>query len=136
MLLYYIYYTKYLCNGMLIISLLVIVCAMYAYSINSQRPDDDPKKKDFHPAAIFLASFTWPFFLLAFTLLLLLRFILFILKAIAYGIFLILFTLALVGARKPFIFKIMNYIGDALLEANTLLIKLFLSPWANEPETA
>jgi hypothetical protein len=118
----------------LVVSLVVTASTAYAYSVNSRRLHDDPKKKDFHPAAVFLATFTWPFFLLAFTLLFILRFIVLILKAIAYGIFLILFTLALVGARKPFIFRIMNTIGDALLEANTLLIKLFLRPWANEPQ--
>jgi len=135
MLFYYFFlYYRYLCNGVLVISLVVMASTAYAYSVNSRRLNDDRKKKDFHPAAVFLATFTWPFFLLAFTLLFILRFIVLILKAIAYGIFLILFTLALVGARKPFIFRIMNAIGDALLEANTLLIKLFLRPWANEPQ--
>ncbi len=139
MLLYHLYYVEYLCNGMFIISLLVVVCAVYAYSVNSRRPDDDPQKKDFHPAAIFMVAFTWPFFLFLFFLLSILRIILFVLRAILYGIFLILFTLALVGIRKPFLFilldKIMTSIGDALLEANTLLIRFFFRPWTNEPET-
>ena len=119
---------------MLVTSLLVAAATAYAYSVNSRRPDDDPQKKDFHPAAIFLAPFTWPFFLLVFILLSILRCIFFVLRAIAYGIFLILFTLALVGARKPFILRILNSIGDALLEANMQLVRLFLNPLANEPQ--
>jgi len=119
---------------MLVTSLLVAAATAYAYSVNSRCPDDDPQKKDFHPAAIFLAPFTWPFFLLVFILLSILRCIFFVLRAIAYGIFLILFTLALVGARKPFILRILNSIGDALLEANMQLVRLFLNPLANEPQ--
>jgi hypothetical protein len=123
-----------MCNGVLLISLLVIASTGYAYSVNSRRLNDDPKKKDFHPGLIVIATFTWPFFLLAFILLSILRFMLFILRATAYGIFLLLLTFALVGVRKPFIFKILNAIGDALLEAHTRLIKLFLRPWTYEPQ--
>jgi hypothetical protein len=97
---------------------------------------DDPKKKHFHPAAILMIAFTWPFLAPLIVVLLILRFVFFFLKAILYGIFLVLFSFALIGIRKPFLFrlldKIMTSIGNALLEANTFLIRLFLRPLANE----
>ena len=66
--------------GILILTAAVTACAMYAYYKNTKRPAHDPKKRDFHRAAIFLVPFTWPLFLLAFILLLVLRVILFVLK--------------------------------------------------------
>ena len=45
MLFYYAYYFKYICIGALLVSLLVSVFTMYAYSINSQRTAEDPEKK-------------------------------------------------------------------------------------------
>jgi hypothetical protein len=100
------------------------VFAGYAYHVNSKRPADDPKKKDFYFAAIFLAPIMWPLFLFAFVFL-------FITKAILYFVFLILLTIALFIIRKPFILtwldKIATKIGNILLEANTRLIKLFIS---------
>jgi hypothetical protein len=80
--------------------LTVIACAGYTYYVNSKRADTDPKKQKYHPIAIFLAPFTFPLLILS-------GISIFILRALTYGTFLILFTLALVGARKPFIFKIM-----------------------------
>jgi hypothetical protein len=107
------------------ISVVLWVCTGYAYYINSKLPEDDPNKKDFHPIAILLAPVTLP--LLFFGMI-----SLFILKAIAYSIFLFLFTLALVIIRKPFILvwldKIAKKIGNILLEVNTYLIRLFLNP--------
>jgi hypothetical protein len=100
------------------------VCAGYAYRANAKRPADDPNKKDFYFAAIFLAPITWPLLLFAFVSL-------FIIKAVWYSIFLILLTIALVVVRKPFLLiwldKIATKVGNILLEANTQLIKLFLS---------
>jgi hypothetical protein len=108
----------------------VIACAGYAYYVNSKRPDDDPKKRNYHPVAVILAPITVPLFIF-FSL------SIFIMRVLTYGIFLILFTVALLVIRKPFLLvwlrKTATTIGDALLEANTLLIKLFLKPWANEP---
>lgn len=132
MLLYRLYYVEYLCGGMLIVSLLVAVCAIYAYSVNSRRPDDDPQKRNYHLIAIILAPITFPLFIV-FSL------SIFIMRVLTYGIFLILFTVALIAFRKPFLLawlrKAATTIGDALLEANTLLIKLFLRPWVDRPET-
>ena len=106
--------------------LLIFACAGYAYRINAKRPDDDPKKKDFHPGAFFLAPFTWPFFPLAFIFI-------FVLRILAYGLFLILFTIALIAIRKPFLFiwlvSIATYIGNKLLEANTFLIRIAFGDW-------
>lgn len=98
-----------------------LIFAGYAYRVNAKRPEDDPKKKNFRPTAIFLAPITWPFLILGFILL-------FILKAVLYGIFLVILTIALVVVRKPFIFvwldKIATKIGNILLEANTRLLNL------------
>ncbi|MCK6538763.1 MAG: hypothetical protein L6Q26_01795 [Anaerolineales bacterium] len=53
----------------------------------------------------------------------------FVLRALAYGLFLVLFTVALVVFRKPFLLvwlmKAATKIGTLLLEANTFLIRLF-----------
>ena len=136
MLLYHLFaFGKNICNGVVWISLLAFASAAYAYSVDLRRSADDPKKKNWHPATVFFVPFTWPVFLLAFALLSLLRFFLFILRAVVYGVFLTLFAFALVGVRKPFILKILNFIGDKLLAANALLMNLFLRPWSNEPQT-
>ena len=113
--------------------LLIFACAGYAYRINARRPDDDPKKRDFHPAAIFLAPFTWPFFLFAWI-------VFFVFKALIYGIFLILFTVALLAFRKPFLLiwldNTFTRIGDKLLEANTFLIRIVFGDWGNNSQPA
>lgn len=113
---------------------------MYAYYKNAKRLASDPKKKDFHRAAIFLIPFIWPLFLIAYMLLLALRVILFVLKAAAFGLFLILFPFALLGLRRLFILtwvdKILASIGNQLMEANTLLIRVFLRPWAGSSGSA
>src|SRR5215207_142538 len=88
MLWYYLYYAKYFCNGIFIISLLITACALYAYSVNSKRADDDPKKRSYRIGAMLLLPFTWPFLLLAFLSLLILR-------IFVYGIFLIAFIIIL-----------------------------------------
>ena len=110
--------------------LTVIACAGYAYYVNSKRPDDDPKKRNYHPVAVILAPITVPLFIF-------ISLSIFIMRVLTYGIFLILFTIALLVIRKPFLLvwlrKTATNIGSALLEANMLLIKLFLKPWANEP---
>jgi len=127
------YYRDTLCQGTLWFMLFLLACAGYAYRVNAKRKPDDPKKKDFHPVAILLAPITWPFLLFGFISI-------FIIKALAYGVFLILFTLMLVFIRKPFLLiwlnKIATFVGNKLLEANTYLIKLFLSPWVGNPQPA
>jgi len=98
-------------------------CAGYAYRVNAKRVVDDPKRKDYHPATIFLAPFTWPLFALGWLSLL-------TVKALLYGIFLILFAISLVifqDISEPiWLEKMFIKIGNKLLEANTILISLFL----------
>ena len=104
------------------ISLILFACVEYVYRANARRAADDPLRRDYHPAAVSL-FFIWPLWILVSTLL-------FILKALAYGVFLILFTVALVFARKPFIFiwldRMATAIGTRLLRANMLIVRLFL----------
>ena len=133
MLLYHIYYVEYLCIGMLIVSVLFALCAGYAYSVNSQRSEDDSEKKNYLLGAIVFTFFTWPFFLVAFISL-------FLIRALAYGFFFILFTVFLImipreSPEPTWLEKTAARIGERLLAVNTLLIKLFLRPWADEPET-
>jgi hypothetical protein len=134
-------------SGRMLIPLLEAICyrssilyflifwgiAGYAYRVNARLPFDDPKKGDFHPAAIFLAPIVLPFFSLG-------MISLFIIKAILYGVFLVVLTLALVVVRKPFILvwldKIAKKVGGILLEANTQLIKIFFGPWMRNPRQA
>jgi hypothetical protein len=111
----------------------VMACAMYAYYVNSRRPDGDPKKKNYHPLAFVFAPITFPIFAVLFVSF-------FILRALSYGVFMVVFILALIFIRKPFILvwlqKIATGIGDRLLEANTLLVKFFLRPRADPQKSA
>jgi len=115
------------CNGLILLMAIVTVFALYAYRVDSNRSDDDPKKKNYHPLAILLAPITFPFFLVFYTSI-------FILRVVTYGVFMVLFIVALFFIRKPVITeglkKNATTIGDMLLEANTFLIRLFLRPWA------
>jgi len=114
-------YSDQLCNGFLLLTLFLLMCAGYAYRVNARRAADDPKKRDYPPIAIVLALFTWPFLLFA-------SIFLFVLRVLVYGIFLILFAIALVAIRKPFLLiwldRIFTRVGDKLLRANALLIKI------------
>lgn len=119
------------CFWAYIIGLLVLLAFTgYAYRVNARRKADDPQKKDYSPVAVPMVI-AWPIYVLTWTAL-------FILKALAYGIFLIVFTVALVVIRKPFIFKLFDKvatkIGTMFLKANTFLIRSFF-PKAN-PEPA
>jgi hypothetical protein len=100
--------------------LFCLTSAGYAYIANVRRADDDPKKREYYLSSIVLASVTWPVFLLVYPFVLVLR-------VLAYGLFLILFAIALVVIRKPFLLKwldkVFTGIGNKLLWANTFLIK-------------
>ncbi len=115
-------YFPYLCNCFLALMLIYFVCAGYAYRVNARRPKDDPQKRDFHFGAVLLAPFTFPLFIAA-------SITLFLLRVLVYGVFLILFTIALVAIRKPFLLvwldKIATQIGNKLLAGNTALIRIF-----------
>src|SRR3972149_883318 len=124
-------YVNYCCPGFIVLSLIFWAFAGYAHRVNAKRPDDDPKKRGFHPGAIFLAPITWPLFLFG-------SISIFVIKALVYGVFLILFTIALLAFRKPFLFvwldRIATYIGNKLLEANTFLIKIAVGDWERTPQ--
>ena len=126
------FYVNYCCPVFILLSLIVWACAGYSYRVNAKRPADDPKKRDFHPAAIILAPFIWPFLLFAWI-------VFFMSKTLLYGVFLILFTIALLAFRKPFLLmwldKIARKVGDKLLEANTFLIKITFGDWERDPQT-
>jgi hypothetical protein len=115
------YYYRYVCNCTFLLMTFFIACAGYAYHINAKRAVDDPKRKNYHPAAIFLAPITWPLFALGWLSLL-------TIKALLYGIFLILFAISLVVLQdisEPiWLEKMFIKIGNKLLEANTLLTLL------------
>jgi hypothetical protein len=119
------------CFSYFLLFLVIWGFAGYAYLVNSKRPDDDPDKKDFQFEAIFLAPITWPLFLVFYVLL-------FIIKALLYGVFLVLFTIALLVIRKPFFLvwlkKIALKVGNKLLVANTELIDLFLGGLIKRPQ--
>jgi hypothetical protein len=125
------YYANYCCLGFVWLSLLFMALAGYAYRVNAKRAADDPDKKDFPPGAIFLAPITWPMFLLG-------SITLFIIKALAYGIFLILFTFALLAFQNSdlpdWVEDSFSRIGNKLLEANKFLIKVAFGDWYENPQ--
>ncbi len=117
------------------ISVFILICMVYSYWSNERRQSTDPRKRNFHPAAIVLALLTWPILLILVPSFLILRFMV---LATLFGLFIIFFTLALIGIRRPFIFvwldKVLRFVGDALLKANTRLIQLFLRPLSSNPQ--
>lgn len=111
------------CLWVYVITSLILFLSMgYAYYVNARKPAGDPQKRDYHPLAFSLLPF-WP-------LELVILLILFVLRALVYGVFLVLFTLALIFIRKPFLLlllaKAAKYIGDRLLRLNTQIVRWFL----------
>lgn len=125
-----LYYTGDICKGILVLFLFIWVIAGYTYVVNKNRSADDPKKDVYHPSAILLAPFTFPFFALA-------AFVVFFIRALLFAFFLIIFTILLIALRKPFIFKLWDmfatWIGDPLLKANTALIRMAIRPLSSKP---
>jgi hypothetical protein len=103
-------------------SLVLFAFEIYVYRINAGRAADDPQKQVYHPLAVLLFPF-WPLWALAWLTL-------FLLRALLYGMFLVLFTIALVVIRKPFILvwleKAATAAGGRLLKVNTMLLRLLL----------
>jgi hypothetical protein len=122
-------YIGYCCPGLVLLSLMFWAFAGYAYRVNVKRPADDPKKKDFHPGAIFLAPVTWPVFFIG-------SMSLFIIKALVYGVFLILFTITLFAFQNSLLpvglDNTFTWIGNKLLEANTFLIRFAFGDWERD----
>lgn len=127
-----LYHLDDICNGTLAFLLFIVICVAYAYVVNVRRQSDDPKKREYHPVAIILAPFT---FLLLFGL----GVFVLILRALLFAGFIVVFTVLLVGLRKPFLFiwwdKFATTVGDPLLKINTDLIKLAFRPWNDRPQT-
>ena len=127
------YHLDSVCKVTLGLMAFIMACTFYTYHVNSRRPDDDPKKKNYHPLAILFAPITFP-------ILAILYISFFILRVLVYGVFTILFILMLILVRKPFILepmqKIVIRIGDRLMEANTILVRFFLNPWMNSRESS
>lgn len=100
--------------------LFVMACAGYAYLVNARRPADDPKKREYSLGAIFLSPFLWPFLLVG-------GFAVLVIRVVSYLVLLVLFMIAIIAIRKPFLFiwldKIGTWVGGRLLDANTFLIK-------------
>ena len=121
----------YLCNCLGVLTLILLGCAGYAYRVNARRPAHDPEKRNFHFGAIFLAPITWLLFLFA-------SITIFLLRVLVYVVFLVLFTIALLVIRKPFLLiwldKIATKIGNKLLGANTFLIKIAFDRTSDSPQ--
>lgn len=119
-------FAYYCLTGYFVLSLIILICSGYVYRVNAKRTADDPQKRDYHPLAVALTPF-WP-------ILLALWIILFCIRAAAYGVFLVLFTLALLFIRKPFLLiwlmKAANWIGHKAMKANMLIIRLI---WPRPP---
>jgi hypothetical protein len=110
------------CLGYLVISILFWLFSGYEYLVNARRASSDPDWRNYKPLAVFLAPLTWPFLVLG-------GFIVTIIKAVFFGIFLVLFSLVVALFRKPFLWRliepIISGIGRRLLKGNTFLIRLF-----------
>jgi hypothetical protein len=123
----------YLRNVLLVLTLFMIGCAGYAYHVNARRAGDDPLKRNFYFGAVWLAPVTWPLFMLA-------GITIFILRVFVYTVSLVLFTVAFLAIRKPFLFiwldKIATKVGNKLLAANTLLIKIFFGKKVDSPPSS
>lgn len=108
--------------GILLISILAWLVSGYAYFINRRNSRGNPGGREFDLLAVFLAPVTWPLFLfvgMVFT----------IIKAVFFGVFLVLFSILMVVIRKPFFWPwiepVISHVGRELLKANTFLIRLF-----------
>jgi len=110
------------CLGYLVISILLWLFSGYEYLVNARLTSTDPEWKDYNPLAVFLAPVTWPFLVFG-------GFIVTIIKAVFFGIFLVLFSLVVALFRKPFLWRLLepliSGIGRRVLKGNTFLIRLF-----------
>lgn len=122
-------YANYFLAAYILFSLIFFLCAGYVYRVDSRRDADDPDKKDYSFSAVTL-TFIWPILLLA-------MIVYFILRALAYGSFLILFTVFLIFVRKPrliiWLLKVATKIGTLFLKVNTYLIRIFFPATRPQP---
>ncbi len=101
--------------------LIVLAIAVYAYSVDSRRAANDPKKRNYHPFAILMVPVSLP-------IIIPLVVIIFIGTALLYAGFLLVFALLVLTFRRPFLFnwlhKFSIFVGDPLLRINSYLIRL------------
>lgn len=113
----------------LVTSAILFLSMGYAYSVNARIAAGDPQKQDYHPLAFALLPL-WPLELAAVLAL-------FVLRALTYGVFLALFTLALIFIRKPFVLMLLakaaKYIGDRMLKLNMWIVRQFIPLRAPQP---
>lgn len=107
--------------GLIFLTFLLFLFTLYAYLVNERREPDDPGKKDLEPGGILFIPL-WPVQFL-------IGLVITIMKALFYGVFLLVFTAAVVLFQKPifwpWIEKPILRIGTKILEINTMLIRLF-----------
>jgi hypothetical protein len=107
--------------GLIFVSILLFLSALYAYLVNERREPDDPGKKDLELGGILFIPL-WPAQLF-------IGLVIAIVKAALYGVFLLVFTAAVVLFRKPFFWpwieKPVLKIGTKILVVNTFLVRLF-----------
>ena len=119
-------------SAYLLFTLFLYVCMGYSYYLNSQRPTGDPKKLDIHIGAVLLIPIAWPLLIVGALSLL-------IMKVLIYSVFLVLFTIALILFRKPFVLdwlkKTAAWIGDRLLEAHLFLIRIAFGGQSKKTQT-
>ena len=114
-------YSNYICLGYLLFTLFLYGCTAYAYRVNTLRAADDPNKRHFPVAAVLFGPVIWPILLFGVISI-------FLIKVLFYSIILILFAIALLVFRKPFLIDWLKnsatWIGDKLLGANIVLLKM------------
>jgi len=114
------------CIGTL--SLLVLIIASYAYIVNHLRRPDDPAREDFQPAALLLAPFTWPIYLVLGFFSLIIKFVLLIIEAFLFTLTLVIFTVVAILSRMlipmSWLHRLVMKIGTGILRTNTSLIRL------------
>lgn len=117
-------------HGILYFIVATMACAGYAYYVNTERSEDDPKKRQYHPVGILFAPITLPLLLLSSAALLVLR-------VLIYGGLIVLFAIALLLMRKPFLLaavhKVIMRIGETLLQAYTFLVSPTLRSLSHQP---
>lgn len=101
--------------------IMVFAIAVYVHGVDSRRLANDPKKRNYHPLAIFLVPVSLPIILPLVVLI-------FLGTVLLYGGFLLVFAFLLVTFRRPFLFdwlhKFAMFVGDPLLRLNSYLIRL------------
>jgi len=107
----------------LVLTPILAVCVWYSYRVDKILASNTNKRQKYSAFPIVYIPF-WPLFLLAWA-------IVFMLKSMAYGVFIILFAVALTIIRKPFILiwlkKMALKVGDAYLTATSFIFKPFSS---------